>query len=849
MSSKLTRALRVLAGILGSSTASRGSAAIFNALNAGVLRGGYTTICRNRRSSRAKISGQSFFFEPLEDRQLMSTYYISLNGNDSNKGTTAATAWKTIAKINATNFAPGDKILFQGGQTFSGSVQLTSKDGNSQTNPVVVSSYGTGDATISSGGSTGIHLFDTGGIWIENLNITGTPSSGSQAGIQMEGLSGNFYHANVRVEGCNISGYYQAGILIEGDYSNAGYNGVLITDNQIHGNVMTGIQACAPAETCLQNLEISYNNVYGNYGDGKSICTGSGIMLGDVSNTVVEYNNAYLNGVTGGNGNVGIWAYQSNNVTFQYNASYQNHTTRGLDGDGFDFDSDVSNSVIQYNYAADNYGSGIQLDQWRVDGLEKNDIVRYNVMVDNGRYDNYGNMEAWGQIINSYYYNNTIYTTPAIGGVNSAIRIHNSAIPGIYLNGVHFADNIIITSGNTLMLKIPTQELIGAKNLTFTDNVYYAVSGTVQIGYGGSIFTTLAQWQKAGYETLNGKGTGLFVNPNLSQVPVATAAFTSTTLRTDSAFRLAAGSPALAIAFDAAAYYGLPAPTADYYGDALPSNLSAVPGADQSLKVGRTGSTSAPSVSIPPVVTPPATTTTSTTNTSSSTTTTTPAKSTTTTAPAKSTTTTTTTTSSKPATVNPPSTTPVTSTPVATLVPATGLKALSIGTVGGSKTTASGSSYTIAASGADIWGTSDDLQYDYTTMTGNGTIVAQVSSMTFANTWAKAGVMFRNGTGSNAAEVSALITPEQIVATQTRATTGSASNTFTSDLAGKGDDWVKLVRNGNTFTSYVSTNGTSWVQLDSVNVAMGSTVDVGLAVTSHSTGAVETAKFSNVQIT
>ena len=68
-------------------------------------------------------------------------------------------------------------------------------------------------------------------------------------------------------------------------------------------------------------------------------------MLGDVSNTVVEHNVAYLNGSKGGNGGVGIWAFSSDNVTIQYNESYDNKSTRGMDGDGFDFDADVSNSV------------------------------------------------------------------------------------------------------------------------------------------------------------------------------------------------------------------------------------------------------------------------------------------------------------------------------------------------------------------------------------------------------------------------------------------------------------------------------------------------------------------------
>ena len=41
----------------------------------------------------------------------------------------------------------------------------------------------------------------------------------------------------------------------------------------------------------------------------------------------------------------------------------------------------------------------------------------------------------------------------------------------------------------------------------------------------------------------------------------------------------------------------------------------------------------------------------------------------------------------------------------------------------------SSGTYTLSGAGADIWGTADGFQFAYTTMTGNGTYVAQVTSM------------------------------------------------------------------------------------------------------------------------
>ena len=50
------------------------------------------------------------------------TYYISPNGNDNAAGTSASTPWKTINRLNTVALAPGDVVLFEGGQTFSGKI-------------------------------------------------------------------------------------------------------------------------------------------------------------------------------------------------------------------------------------------------------------------------------------------------------------------------------------------------------------------------------------------------------------------------------------------------------------------------------------------------------------------------------------------------------------------------------------------------------------------------------------------------------------------------------------------------------------------------------------------------------
>ena len=76
-------------------------------------------------------------------------YYVSSAGNDANNGTSTSTPWKTIAKVNATSFSPGDQILFNRGDTWSENLRLSSS--GTAGNPITFSSYGTGNLPVICG--------------------------------------------------------------------------------------------------------------------------------------------------------------------------------------------------------------------------------------------------------------------------------------------------------------------------------------------------------------------------------------------------------------------------------------------------------------------------------------------------------------------------------------------------------------------------------------------------------------------------------------------------------------------------------------------------------------------------
>ncbi len=67
--------------------------------------------------------------------------------------------------------------------------------------------------------------------------------------------------------------------------------------------------------------------------------------------------------------------------------------------------------------------------------------------------------------------------------------------------------------------------------------------------------------------------------------------------------------------------------------------------------------------------------------------------------------------------------------------------------------------YTIQGNGSDIWGTADQFNFASTTMTGNGSAIAYVDSITDTDPWAKAGVMIRNDNTAGSAFAAVLVSP------------------------------------------------------------------------------------------
>ncbi|MGB2862711.1 MAG: LamG-like jellyroll fold domain-containing protein [Sedimentisphaerales bacterium] len=172
--------------------------------------------------------------------------------------------------------------------------------------------------------------------------------------------------------------------------------------------------------------------------------------------------------------------------------------------------------------------------------------------------------------------------------------------------------------------------------------------------------------------------------------------------------------------------------------------------------------------------------------------------------------------------------------------------------------------YTMTASGADIWNTADEFHFASKLLTGPGSIVARVESVEQTDNWAKAGVMIRETLDAGSKFAAVYITPTNVDGTSTNgcrfqaradtdvAATSDSSVATTEQMAIVAPYWVKLERDvGGNFRGYYSANGSTWIPMvwNPQSISMSSNVYVGLALTSHNASSTCQAIFSNVTIT
>ena len=458
-------------------------------------------------------------------------WYFSNSGNDSTGTGSIGNPYATITKANSLSYVPGDQILFNGGQTFSGNFVLANMSGSASL-PIVVGNYGTGNAVISAATGDGVLIQDCAYVTVQGITATGItiPTNGQMtshgSGIHVlsditQAAGGTTYYNGILVQNCSVGGFYW-GINVEDTGGNAntngttntligvGYSGLkLLYDNvtsssregiYVHGSTGTAFSTPGthgtpgtvgdPSLNLAKgrdhyNVLVDHCTTTNTLGDssltdtsGIACLNGSGIIvtnstLGMVNRCTNAYDGVNNAGAFGGP--VGIWMCETNNGVIQYCEAYGGKTT-SVDGGAYDLDGGCQNCIIQYCWSHDNYGPAWQCGMYPGSNTNNNNVFRYNISQNDSRF-NYGVINLFNNNYGAWFYNNTIYVTPSgMTHTGPLCAINPTPTTGApngqtYTSTGGFYNNVIITTGGVRYLG-------GTNTMAFSRNLWYASGST-----------------------------------------------------------------------------------------------------------------------------------------------------------------------------------------------------------------------------------------------------------------------------------------------------------------------------------------------------------------------------------
>ncbi len=525
------------------------------------------------------LLGTSAWIAVLAFSARASDYYVSPSGKDSNSGLSPSQAWKTLVKVSAFDFAPGDRVLLEGGATFAGKLYFDAADAGTAAQPLVVTNFGTGRAAIDAGTGSGIYVYDAAGIEVRSIDVRGSgASTNTQDGVFFfVDLGAGVKLAHVVLDDVEVSGFGGAGIQFgSSSPSKSGFRDVVVSNSRSHHNALAGMAtwgffSSSATTWSHENLHVVDCTFHDNPGDPSVTTnhTGDGVYLGDVNGALIEYCEAFGNGALCANpkgGPVGIWTYDSNAVTIQFCESHHNRTGAGsLDGGGFDFDGGTTNSTIQYCYSHDNDGAGFLFAEFSGARAFHGNTLRYNVSENDARAHGVGAITLWNGngsngVSNCQIHNNTVFVKPATSSATFAVRFQSP------VEQVALRDNLFVTTGGVALISSGSNP--GA---LFQGNDYFSSGSPFTILWNGANYTSLTAWRTAtGQEKLLGKAVGRAVDPMLTAAGAGGTIGDPHALSTLAAYRLKSNSPMINGALNLITYFGIDPGPIDFYGTAIP---------------------------------------------------------------------------------------------------------------------------------------------------------------------------------------------------------------------------------------------------------------------------------------
>ncbi|MFK7694330.1 right-handed parallel beta-helix repeat-containing protein [Paenibacillus sp. HJGM_3] len=392
-------------------------------------------------------------------------YYVdSAGGNDANAGTSAGAAWKTLDKVNAITFQPGDTILFKAGGVWTGT--LSPQGSGSAGSPIKIDMYGTGSKPLiaGAGAASAIYFYNQEQWELRNLEITNdAATAGVRRGIHLDGSSGTWTNPKVyqhfvfenldihNVKGNVGSDYaHNGGIIVWGTAWDYHVSDVTINNCKIYTVDSVGIYLNGAQTKYSTGLKVTNNLIYDVAADGAFVL--------NTTNGLIENNIVHDTHVRASGYHVPLWVFAAKNNVIQFNEVY--NTAAGGDAMAFDADYNSDGTIIQYNYSHNNAGGGFLVvnDGTKTSNFNTNAVVRYNISQnDSGAVFNFN-----GTPDTTYVYNNTVYLPRT-----SQSKVINHSNWGGYAKNTYFYNNIIYNLGSG------GYTFATSTNNVFEHNVFY----------------------------------------------------------------------------------------------------------------------------------------------------------------------------------------------------------------------------------------------------------------------------------------------------------------------------------------------------------------------------------------
>ena len=152
--------------------------------------------------------------------------------------------------------------------------------------------------------------------------------------------------------------------------------------------------------------------------------------------------------------------------------------------------------------------------------------------------------------------------------------------------------------------------------------------------------------------------------------------------------------------------------------------------------------------------------------------------------------------------------------------------------------------YTVQSSG-NLTSSSDNFLFLYQSLSGDGEIRAQLTSVQNGSSSGIAGVMIREALTSGSRYAVTGISPNGAFRWQKRSTTGGGTSSTKGGNGNLPNAWVRIVRTGNLLLGYKSIDGASWTLINSSTINMAPNIYVGFVVASGTASTVASSLFAN----